>query len=168
VLRISKKLLFLLALLPWTAYATELASLEPQADIQQYRCEIITQYAYLYKISSDYGNILVNEDEVNIFHASKSAVESFDEVLGELKAMDVPVRMGESHQILIKSVHSYTQSASNMQKAIGIFIGEYDGNEHDSLELIDESEKQVILGNKHLAKSLDMYDNSFVLDDGSF
>jgi hypothetical protein len=107
VLRISKKLLFLLALLPWTAYATELASLEPQADIQQYRCKIITQYAYLYKISSDYGNILVNEDEVNIFHASKSAVESFDEVLGELKAMDIPVQMGESHQILInRCIHT--------------------------------------------------------------
>ena len=156
--------LLLIALLPWAAYASELASLEPQAHISQYKCEIITQYEHLHEISINYGDILLNEDEINIFHASKAVVESFDTVMSELKAMDVPGQMDEPHQILIKSVNSYTQSARNVQKALGIFIGEYDGNENDTLENIDKGEKQVVLGNNYLAQSLDMYEKLFVLD----
>jgi len=164
MLRISKKMLLLIVLLPWAAYASELASLEPQAGIPQYQCEIITQYEYLHEISIYYGNILLNEDEINIFHESKAVVEAFDEVGGYLKAMYVPGHMDEPHQILIKSVNSYTQSARNIQKALGIFIGEYDGNENDTLEHIDKGEKQVVLGNNYLAQSLDMYEKLFVLD----
>jgi hypothetical protein len=164
MLGISKKLLLLIVLLPWAAYASELASLEPQADIPQYQCEIITQYEYLHEISIYYGNILLNEDEINIFHESKAVVEAFDEVGGYLKAMYVPEQMDEPHQMLIKSVNSYTQSARNIQKALGIFIGEYDGNKNDALELMDKSEKQVVLGNEYLAQSQDMYEKLFVLE----
>jgi hypothetical protein len=51
-----------------------------------------------------------------------------------------------------------------VQKALGIFIGEYDGNENDTLEHIDKGEKQVVLGNKYLVQSQDMYKKLFVLD----
>jgi len=108
----SKMPLLLMALLPWAAYASEIASVVPKANIMQYRCKIITQYTNLHEISSDYGNVLLNEDEINIFHSIKAVVESFDTVMSELKAMQVPKQMDESHQILIKSVNSYTQSAS--------------------------------------------------------
>ena len=168
MLGISKIPLLLIALLPWAAYASEIASVVPKTDIMQYPCETITQYENLHKISSDYGNILLIESETNIFHASKAAVEAFDEVMADLKSMYVPEQMGEPHQILIKSVNSYTQSASNMQKALGIFIGEYDGNEIDFLELINKSENQVILGNEYLAQSLAMHETLFVRDCGSF
>ena len=65
----------------------------------------------------------MNEDEIKIFHVSNEVVEAFDQVMSELKAMQVPKHMDESHQIFIKSVNSYKNSARNMQEALGIFIG---------------------------------------------
>ncbi len=101
--------------------------------------------------------------EINILlHESKAVVEAFDELMGDLKTMYVPVQVDESHQILIESVNSYTKSVRNIQEALGIFIGEYDGNENDTLELIDKSEKQLVLGNEYLTQSLVMHEKLFV------
>lgn len=150
--------------MPWAAYAAEHPSLGPKADILHYRCEIVSIYSHLQEISFEYGNILINEDELYIFHASKAAARAFDDTRGELVSMHIPRQMDEPHRILIKSVNTYTESARNIEKALGIFIGQYEGNENDTLELIDKSEGQAVLANKYLAESLDMYEKLFVLD----
>jgi|GEM_PF-3313369 len=159
-----KKLLLLILILPGVSFAAGEGSLGAKADTVQYRCEIVSIYAQLYKISFEYGEILINEDQAVIYRASSEAAEAFDDVRKELERMYVPGAMDEPHRILIKSVNTYTQSARNIEKAIGIYTGEYLGDAEESLELIDKSEKQVVLGNKYLSQSLDMHDKVLALD----
>ena len=158
------KLLILILLMPWAAYAAEPESLGSKADILTYRCNIVSVYNRLHELSFQYGSILINEDEKVIYHASKEAVRAFDDIRGELESILVPGDMNESHQILVRSVNSYTQSARNIERALGIFIGEYQGEEKETLELLDNSEAQAELGNKYLAESLKMHENLFVMD----
>jgi hypothetical protein len=164
MLQILKKLLLLILILPGVSFAAGEGSLGAKADALQYRCEIVSIYAQLHKISFEYGEILINEDETIIYHASNEAAEAFDEVRSELESMYVPGPMDEPHEILIKSVNTYTESTRNIEKALGIFLGEYAGEAQESLELIDKSEKQVVQANKYLSQSLDMHEKLLALD----
>jgi len=155
----------LLALTTWAAFAAETVSLGAKADALQYRCEIVSIYTQLHEISFEYGEILINEDEEVIYHASKVAEEAFEEVSKELETMYVPGSMNEPHQMLIKSVNTYTESARNIEKALGIYIGLYEGEESEPLELVDKSEKLVVQANKYLSTSLGMHEELLALDD---
>ena len=55
-------------------------------------------------------------------------------------------------------------SPRNIEIAVGIYLGEYDGDEEESLELIDKSEKKVVQANKYLSQSLDMHNDLLALD----
>ena len=159
-----KRLLLLILVLPGVSFAAGEGSLGAKADALQYRCEIVSVYAQLHQISFEYGEILINEDEAVIYRASNEAAEAFDDVRKELGSMYVPEEMGEPHKILIESVNAYTRSARNIEKALGIFLGEYAGEAQESLELIDKSEKQVVQANKYLSQSLEMHDKLLALD----
>ncbi len=158
-----KKLLLLILILPGVSFAAGEGSLGAKADTLQYRCEIVSVYAQLHKISFEYGEILINEDEALIYRASNEAAEAFDEVRSELESMYIPGPMDEPHQMLIKSVNTYTKSARNIEKALGIFLGEYEGEAQESLDLIDKSEKQVVQANKYLSHSLNIHDKQLTL-----
>lgn len=159
-----KKLLLLILILPVASFAAGDVSLGEKADALQYRCEIVSIYTVLHTISFEYGEILINEDEEVIYQASKAAGDAFDEVRKELEDMYVPGSMYEPYQMLIKSVNTYTESARNIEKALGIYLGLYEGGENEPLELIDKSEKLVIQANSYLSKSLGMHEELLALD----
>ena len=165
VLSTIKRFLFLILILPGASFAAQDVSLGEKADALHYRCEIVSIYTELHAISFEYGEILINEDEEVIYHASKAAGDAFDEVRKELEDMYVPGSMEEPYQMLIKSVNTYTESARNIEKALGIYLGEYEGEEKELFELIDKSERLVVQANKYLSTSLGMHEELLALDD---
>ena len=164
VLSTIKRLLLLILILPGASFAAGDVSLGEKVDVLHYRCEIVNIYTQLHTISYEFGEILINEDEEVIYHASIAAAGAFDEVKNELEDMYVPGSMEEPHQMLIKSVNIYTESARNIEKALGIYIGLYEGEENEPLELIDKSEKLVVQANEYLSTSLGMHEALLALD----
>ena len=155
----------MLLILPGASVAAVNESLGEQADTLHYRCEIMSVFTKLHNISLEYGEILINEDETVIYHASKAAGEAFSGVKDELQEMYVPIELRDSHKMLIQSVNTYTESARNIEKSLGIYLGEIPGKEEESLALVDESEKLVVKANKLLSQSLGMHNNILALDE---
>ena len=157
--------LFLILSVITPANAAEKISLGEKADAMHYRCEIVSVYSRLHRISTEYGEILINENEETIFHASGEAQRAFNGVRKELADMYVPENMKEPHEMLIKSVSTYTQSARSIEKSLGIYIGELEGTDEESLELVEEGEQQVVLANEYLSQSLGMHDKLLSFDE---
>lgn len=164
ILSTIKKLFILMLMLPGVSFATNGVSLGDKADALQYRCEIVSIYTQLHTISFKYGEILINEDEAVIFEASKAAEDAFNEVRKELEDIYVPESMKDPHQMLVKSVNTYTESARNIERALGIYLGEYKGEENEPIELVDESEKLVVQANNYLSTSLGMHEELLAFD----
>lgn len=160
-------LVIIAALAPFYSDAADDAALGEKVHALHYKCEIVTVYSRLHTISSGYGEILINEDEAVIYYASTEAGIAFGEVRKELRSMYVPEELKDPHEMLIKSVSTYIDSARSIEKALGIFLGTFEGTEDETLELVKEGERQVVLANKYLAQSLDMHDKllSFEQDD---
>ena len=144
--------LFLILSVITPTYAAGKVSLGEKADAMHYRCEIVSVYSRLHRISTEYGEILINENEETIFHASAEAKRAFNEVRKELTDMHVPEKMKEPHEMLIKSVSTYIVSAGSIERSLGIYIGALEGTDEESLELVNEGERQVVLANKYLSQ----------------
>lgn len=166
--RLSRALVYLFiltALVTWTTRASANVSLGEKGDALHYKCEIVSIYARLNLISTEYGEILINEDESVIFQASTEAAGAFNEVRKELLDMHVPDNMKEPQEMLIKSAATYIESARSIEKALGIYLGAFEGTEEETLELVSEGEEQVVLANKYLSQSLAMHDKILAFDE---
>lgn len=160
-------LVIIAALAPFYSYATEKVSLGEKAGALNYKCEIVSVYSRLHTISTTYGEILINEDEAVIYYASTEAGLAFNEVQKELRGIYVPEELKDPHEMLVKAVNTYIESARSIEKALGIFIGIFEGTDDETLKLVNEGEKLVVIANKYLSQSLDMHDNllTFEQDD---
>lgn len=165
--RVLAGLVMIAALAPFYSSATENESLGEKAGALNYKCEIVSVYSRLHTISTGYGEILINEDEAVIYYASTEAGLAFDEVRKELRGMYVPSELKDPHDMLLKAVSTYIESARSIEKALGIFIGVIEGSEDETLKLVNQGERQVVLANKYLSQSLDMHDKllTFEQDD---
>lgn len=157
--------LFLILLVITPTNAAEKISLGEKADAMHYRCEIVSVYSRLHRISNEYGEILINENETVIFHASKEAQRAFGQVRKELQDMYVPENMKDPHEMLIKSVSTYIESAGSIEKSLGIYLGTLEGTDEESLELVNQGERQVVLANEYLSQSLGMHDKLLSFDE---
>lgn len=160
-------LVIIAAQMPFYSNAAENVSLGEKAGALNYKCEIVSVYSRLHTISTQYGEILINQDEAVIYYASTEAIGAFDEIRQELKDMHIPESMKDPHEMLVKSVNTYIESARSIERALGIFIGVFEGTEDETLKLVNQGERQVVLANKYLSQSLDMHDKllTFEQDD---
>ncbi|MDA2919269.1 hypothetical protein MYX76_07245 [Desulfobacterota bacterium AH_259_B03_O07] len=119
------------------------------------------------RLCKGFGDILGSGDLEKISVAANALIDALDEVKNELESMDVPNRMREPYGVFIQSMEFYRQSAEYILSANGILLGYYDGSEDEVDELLNKSERHLIMANKYFGLSLVMHGEMFRLDKGA-
>lgn len=159
---VMKKFILLIVLFQVMTFGAESKLLESIDKSNHYRCEIIDKYNYLRELSIEFGNILLNENYINIFLASEDLAETLVEMKRELESIDVPDKMKEPHDVFLKSTELYRDSAYYVHLAMGITLRRYKGSTIEVQQLINLAEDRVKTANTYLIQSLDLHEKLFI------